>query len=65
MTGMYQIRDIVSQGMINLGTRGPRKFVQGHIVSGRPVTPPDKDTGNSRDIYISRYAHTSRDVSNS
>jgi len=29
----------VSQETINLGTRGPRTFVQGHIVSGRPVTP--------------------------
>jgi len=40
MTGMYQSRDIVSQGTINLGTRGPRTFVQGHIVTGRPFTPP-------------------------
>ena len=39
MTGMYQSRDIVSQGTINLGTRGPRTFVRGHNVSGRPVTP--------------------------
>jgi len=30
----------MSQGTINLGTRGPRTFVVGHIVSGRPVTPP-------------------------
>jgi hypothetical protein len=37
---MYQSRDIVSQGTIDLGTRGPRTFVQGHIVSGRPFTPP-------------------------
>ena len=28
------------QGTINLGTRGPRTFVRGHIVLGRPVTPP-------------------------
>ena len=28
------------KGTINLGTRGSRTFVQGHIVSGRPVTPP-------------------------
>jgi len=26
--------------MINLGTRGSRTFVPGHIVSGSPVTPP-------------------------
>jgi len=26
--------------MINLGNRGPRPFVRGHIVLGRPVTPP-------------------------
>ena len=40
MTGMYQCRNIVSPGTINFGTRGPRTFVRGHIVSGRPVTPP-------------------------
>jgi len=40
MTGMFQCRDIVSPGTINLGTRGPRTFVRVHIVSGRPVTPP-------------------------
>jgi len=40
MTGKYQSWDIVSQGTINLGTRGPRTFVRGHIVSGRAVTPP-------------------------
>jgi len=40
MTGKYQSRDIVSHRTINLGTMGPRTFVQGHIVSGRPVTPP-------------------------
>jgi len=33
-------RDIVSPETINLGTKGSRTFVQGHIVSGRPVTPP-------------------------
>ena len=37
---MYQFRDIVSQGTINGGTRGPRTFVRGHLISGRPVTPP-------------------------
>jgi len=42
---MYNDSDVsmqehVSPGTINLGTRGPRKFVQGHIVSGRPITPP-------------------------
>jgi len=30
----------VSQGTTNLGTRGPRTFVRGHIVLGCPVTPP-------------------------
>jgi len=40
MTGMYQSRDIVLQGTINLGTRVPRTFVRGHIVLGRPVNPP-------------------------
>jgi len=38
---MYQWWDIVSPGTINLGTRGPRKFAQGPIVSGRPVIPPN------------------------
>jgi len=40
MTGIYQSRDIVSQGTINLGTMGSRTFVRGHIASGCPVTPP-------------------------
>jgi len=35
---MYHSRDFVSQGTINLGTRCPRTFVRGHIVSVRPVT---------------------------
>jgi len=38
MTRMYQSRDIVSQGTISLGTRGPRTIVRGRIVPGRPVT---------------------------
>jgi len=42
MTGMYQCRDIVSPGTIYLGSRSPITFVQGHIVSGRPVTPPER-----------------------
>jgi len=41
---MYQSREIVSQGTINLGTRGPKTFVRGHIVSGRPVTQPKFQT---------------------
>jgi len=40
MPGMFQSREILSQGTINLGTRGPRTFVRGHIVLGRPFTPP-------------------------
>jgi len=40
MTGVNHSRDIVSRGMINLETRIPRTFIRGHIVSGRPVTPP-------------------------
>jgi len=35
-------RDIVSPATINLGIRGPRKSVQGYVVSRRPVTPPIK-----------------------
>jgi len=45
MTGMYQSRDIISQGTINLGTRGPRTFGRGHIVSGRLVIPPEIGAG--------------------
>jgi len=29
-----------ASGTIDLGTRGPGTFVRGHIVSGRPVSPP-------------------------
>jgi len=42
MTGMYQCRDIMSPGTNNLGGRGLMTFVQGHIISGRPVTPPQE-----------------------
>ena len=41
MTGRDQCKDIVSPGKINFGTRGSRKFARGHIVLGRPVTPPN------------------------
>jgi len=41
MTGMSQCRDIVLPGRLIKLTRGPRTFVQEHIVSGRPVTPPN------------------------
>jgi len=37
-TGMYHSRDIVIPERLILGTRGPRKFVRGHIVSGGPIT---------------------------
>jgi len=40
MTGMYQSRDTVFLGRLIWGTRGPRTFVRGNIVSGRPVPPP-------------------------
>jgi len=40
MAVMYQCRDIELPGRFILGTRGLTKFVRGHIVSGRPVTPP-------------------------
>ena len=40
MTGTYHSSNIVYSGTICLGTRVPRKFVRGHIVSGRPITPP-------------------------
>ena len=52
MTGMYQSRDIVSQGKNNLGTRGPRIFVQGHIVLGRPITPPQMVCSPAKKVHI-------------
>ena len=45
MAGMYKSRDIVFLGRLILGTMGPRKFVWGHIVSGRPITPPSRSAG--------------------
>jgi len=39
ITVMYQCRDIVFLGRFILGTRSPRKFLRGHILSGRPVDP--------------------------
>jgi len=42
MTGMYQCRDIVFPGQYILETRGPRKFVLGHIDPGRPVNPLER-----------------------
>jgi len=38
MTGMYQCMDIVYLGQFILGTRGPRQFIRGHIVPGRPMS---------------------------
>jgi len=37
-------------GRLILGTRGPRKFVWGHIVLGRPITPTLFNHSNSRII---------------
>jgi len=37
---LYYSKDILCSGMVNLGPRDPRKFVRGHIVSGRLVIPP-------------------------
>jgi len=39
MAEMYQCRDIVFPGRFIWGSGGPRKFVPGHIASGRPTTP--------------------------
>jgi len=39
MTEIYHSRSLVCSGTVHLGTRFPRKFVRGHIVSGRPITP--------------------------
>ena len=36
----FHSRDKVCSRTIDSGTRGLIKFVQGHIVSGRPITPP-------------------------
>jgi hypothetical protein len=44
---MHNDRDVSFQGHCvtrdNLGTRGAKTFVRGHLVSGRP-TPPSKHT---------------------
>jgi len=32
--------DMVFLGRLILGTRGPKKFERGHIISRRPITPP-------------------------
>jgi len=53
MTGMYQSGNIVSQGTINLGTRGSRTFVQGHIFSGHPVTSPQLVCNPAKKLYSS------------
>jgi len=42
MTGTFQCRDIGFLGLFVFGTRGLRKYVWGHIVSGRPITPPSE-----------------------
>jgi len=42
MTETHQSRDIAVPGRFIVGTRGPGKFVRGHIVSERPITPPRK-----------------------
>jgi len=39
MTRMYPLRDTVFLGQFILGTKGPRKFLRGHVVSGRPNKP--------------------------
>ena len=50
MTGIYQCREIVFPGQFIFRTRGPRKFAQGHSVSGRPITPPNGSVG--RKCYL-------------
>jgi len=48
-------RDVSMQGqcVFTLGTEGPRKFVQGHIVAGCPITPPV----NSSFIVTKKWAN--------
>jgi len=41
MTEMSKSRDIVFPGRLIWGTRGPRLYVRGDIVSGHPVNPPE------------------------
>jgi len=54
MTGKYHFRNIVSPNTSNFVTRGPRKFLQGHIVLERPVTPPvEQRTHTHTDITVS------------
>jgi len=40
MTEMYQCRDFVFLGRFILGTRGPKKFIRGYIVSDIPSPHP-------------------------
>ena len=60
MTGMYQYREIMFLGRFILGTRGPRKYVRGRIVSGRPITPPylrfgNKEKDDIEDLILHHY----------
>ena len=57
---MYNDRDVSMQGhcvsgTINLGTSRPRKFVRGHIVSGRPITPPTGMVGKDPEESFVRF----------
>ena len=51
--GMYQGRDMVLPGTINVGTRGNRKFIEGLIVSRCSVTPPKISTST---VYVGQDA---------
>jgi len=64
VTGMYQFRDIVFLVRLILGARSPRRFVRGHIVLGRPITPPSKSFSLNLEfiqlIYIDTYLISSQ-----
>ena len=48
MTGIYHCRDVIFPGRFIFVTRGPREFVQRHIISGRPITTPNESFVKSR-----------------
>jgi len=50
--------DIVSQGTINLGTKGTRTFAQGHIVWWCPVTPPQLVCNPAKKLYCTVHIKT-------
>jgi len=60
LSGMYRCRDIVLTGRFIWGTMGSRKFVSGHIVSGRPVTPPIRFVILTESVLAGRLSYPPR-----